>query len=211
MREHARNDSWQPGAGILREQSVHDRVARLAWFKSIVLPHEAALRKHVRRLVTPDLDVDDVVSESLTRAYAADDWQRITNGRSYLFRIARNLLVDAARRRAVVSFEVMADLEALNIADDAPSADAIVSAREELRRLEDVVDGLPPRCRQVFLLRRIHDHSLNEIAVELNVSVSTVEKHLARAMELVTRALAESDPVPSTSMRLAWRRAKDRR
>lgn len=190
---------------------MHDRVARLAWFKSIVLPHEAALRKHVRRLVTPDLEVDDIVSESLTRAYAAEDWPRISNGRSYLFKIARNLLVDAARRRAVVSFEVMADLEALNVADDAPSAEAIVSARDELRRLEDVVGALPPRCKRVFLLRRIHDHSLNEIAVELNVSVSTVEKHLARAMALVTEALAETDPVPSNSTRRAWRSAKDRR
>lgn len=129
---------------------MHDRIARLAWFKSIVLPHEAALRKHVRRLITPDLDVDDIVSESLTRAYAADDWPRISNGRSFLFRIARNLLVDAARRRAVVSFEVMADLEALNIADEAPSTEVIVSARDELRRLEKAVDRLPPRCREVF-------------------------------------------------------------
>lgn len=192
-------------------QSVHDLVARLAWFKSVILPHESALRRQVLRLASSDIDVDDVVSEALTRAYSASDWSRIDRGRGYLFTIARNLLFDAARRRAIVSFHTMADLDTLNVADDAPSAEAIVSAQDELRRLQEIVNTLSPRCRRVFLLRRVQERSLREIAVELGLSVSTVEKHLAKAMELLTQALAESDPVTSASTQPIWRRAKHRR
>lgn len=191
-------------------QPVHDLLARLAWFKSIILPHESALRRQVHRLAGPDVDVDDVVSEALARAYSASDWSRIDRGRGYLFTIARNLLFDAARRRSIVSFHRMADLDTLHLADDAPSTEAIVCAQDELRRLQEIVDELPLQCRRVFLLRRVHERSLQEIAVELGLSVSTVEKHLAKAMESLTQALAESDPATSGSTS-TWRGAKHRR
>ncbi|MGH8240541.1 MAG: RNA polymerase sigma factor, partial [Steroidobacteraceae bacterium] len=144
-------------------------------------------------------------------AYSSSDSPRIERGRGYLFAIARNLLFDAARRRAIVSFYRMADLDTLNVADDAPTAETIVSAQDELRRLQEVVDALSPQCRRVFLLRRIEEHSLHEIAVELGLSVSTVEKHLAKAMASLTQALAESDPVIPLSTTPLWPRTKHRR
>jgi len=187
---------------------MHDLLARLAWFKSVILPHEPALRRQVRRLAAPGVDHEDVISEALTRAYSASDWSRIDRGRGYLFTIARNLLFDAARRRSIVSFHQFADLETLDVPDGAPSVETIVSAEDELRRLQEVVDQLPPQCRRVFLLRRVEERSLQEIAVALGLSVSTVEKHLAKAMELLTQALAERDPVIPASTAPLWRRAK---
>ena len=60
--------------------------------------------------------------------------------------------------------------------------DRIVSAREDLRRLEDAIDALPSRTRQVFLLSRMHGCTYDEIAVGLGISVSTVEREIARAI-----------------------------
>lgn len=174
-----------------------DRAARLAWFKSIVLPHEAALRRHVRRLAAHNFDTDDIVSEVLTRAYATAEFERIDRGRGFLFAIARNLLTDMARRQSVISFDLMANLELLDVADDAPSTEAVVSSRDELRRLQLFVDSLPLQCRRVFLLRRVEELSPGEIADQLQLSVSTVEKHLAKAMALLTAAMADCDLVAS--------------
>lgn len=58
----------------------------------------------------------------------------------------------------------------------------IVSDRQELRRLEDVVLALPARTRQVFLLNRMHGCTYEEIAVGLAISTSTVEREMAKAI-----------------------------
>lgn len=191
---------------------MDDWAARHAWFKAIILPHEAALRKHVRRLTREsDIDADDIVSEALMRAYTTERFERIEYGRTFLFTIARNLLTDIVRRRAIVSFELMANLEALEVADESSSAESVVSARDEVRQLQKVVDEMPNQCRRVLLLRRIEDLSMRQIAERMQLSVSTVEKHLAKAVALLTRAVAEEEPVQRRVERTVWRSVKDKR
>jgi RNA polymerase sigma factor (sigma-70 family) len=165
-------------------------ITRLEWFKTVILPHEAALRARLRRLCPAGFDVDNLVAESLVRAYTAKDITRIPTGRGYLFAIARNLLIDAARRDTIVSLDFVADLDTLR-SDD--TLEASLTARDELRRLQAIIDTLPPQCRRVFLLRRIHDLSLGEIAGQMSLSVSTVEKHLAKAVMLVAKAVSERE------------------
>ena len=165
-------------------------ITRLEWFKTVILPHESALRARLRRLCPAGFDVDNLVAESLARAYTAKDIARITIGRGYLFAVARNLLIDAARRDTIVSLDFMADLDTLR-SDD--TLEASLTARDELRWLQGVIDTLPTQCRRVFLLRRIHELSLIEIAGQMSLSVSTVEKHLAKAVMLVAKAVSERE------------------
>jgi len=161
---------------------------RLDWFKEVVLPHEAALRGRMRRVMRRHEDVDDVVAEVLTRAYATQDFARITAGRSYLFQIARNLLIDEARRAKIVVLEEIADLD---LVADTISAERLLQARDQLRRLEAIVDTLPPQCRRAFILRRVHDRPVKEIAEEMGLSVFTVDKHIAKATLKVMQALGQ--------------------
>jgi len=190
---------------------VSDRAARIAWFKAGVLPHEASLRRFLRRTGAPDMDLDDLVSEALTRTYAAEDWRRITNGRSYLFTIARNLVFDAARRQKIVAFETVADLDALGLVDAQPSAEAVLTTRDELRVLQAAVDRLPPRAREVFLLRRVENLSQRQVGERLNLSVSTVEGHFTKAIAALTKALQDSDPIRSGDAGPAWRSQRQKR
>ncbi|MDZ7895995.1 MAG: sigma-70 family RNA polymerase sigma factor [Sphingobium sp.] len=162
--------------------------AKLDWFKSVILPHEGALRARLRRVLPKRDDVDDLVAETMTRAYATQDYPRITAGRSYLFQIARNLIIDEVRRSKIVSFEAIADLDLIN---DNGSAERQLQARDELRRLEAIIETLPIQCRRAFLLRRVHDKSVKQIAEEMGLSVSTVDKHIARASVKVMQALGE--------------------
>ncbi|WP_337187505.1 sigma-70 family RNA polymerase sigma factor [Phenylobacterium sp.] len=190
---------------------MSDRAERIAWFKAGVLPHEASLRRFLRRTGARDMDLDDLVSEALTRTYAAEDWQRITNGRSYLFTIARNLVFDAARRQKIVAFETVADLDALGLVDAQPSAEAVLTTRDELRVLQAAVDRLPPRAREVFLLRRVENLSQRQVGERLNLSVSTVEGHFTKAIAALTKALQDSDPIRSGDAGSGWRSQRQRR
>jgi RNA polymerase sigma factor (sigma-70 family) len=164
--------------------------AKLEWFKTVILPQEAALRGRLRRILLSTHELDDMVAEVMTRAYATENWENVTTGRAYLFTIARNLVIDTARRNKVVSFETIADLELLGGENN---IEAQLHAREALRQVETIVESLPPQCRRVFILRRIHEKSMLEIAEEMSLSVSTVEKHLAKAIAIVMRAWAERE------------------
>ena len=135
--------------------------------------------------------MDDVVSESLIRAYQVSDFDRIKHGRAFLFTITRHLLIDIARQRSVVSFDLVANIESHSIKEHSvPSPEVIIEAQDELRLLQRVVEALPPRCREVFILRRVEGLAIVEIAGRLQLSVSTVEKHLAKSIALVAQGMA---------------------
>jgi RNA polymerase sigma-70 factor (ECF subfamily) len=169
---------------------VQEIRAKLDWFKTVILPQEAALRGRLRRILPSTHELEDMVAEVLTRAYATENWENVTTGRAYLFTIARNLVIDTARRNKVVSFETIADLELLQ---GDHNVEAQLHAREALRQVQTIVDSLPIQCRRVFILRRVHEKSMLEIADEMSLSVSTVEKHLAKAIGIVMRAWAERE------------------
>lgn len=183
---HAIKTSWRGWErAITGGIGLHDIRAKLDWFEAVILPHQTALRGRLSRILRSSQDLDDTVSEVLARAWSTDDWARVDHGRAYLFHIARNLIIDEARRDKIVSFEQIADLELLQahtVLEDQ------LHARSELRWLQDFLPQLPRQCRRVFHMRRVQEKSMREIAEELALSVSTVEKHLAKAVLLIMRA-----------------------
>ncbi|MBD8620905.1 sigma-70 family RNA polymerase sigma factor [Sphingomonas sp. CFBP 13728] len=183
-------------------------IDRYTWFKTVVLPHEPALLARLRRIVRNRDDVEDLAAETMARAYACVDFTRIDRGRAFLFQIARNLIIDIARRDKIVSFDVVADLDLLYVDN---SVEAGLHARDELRRLKVIVDTLPPQCRRVFLLRRVHDRSMTEIAEELGLSVSTVEKHLTKAITRIMQAIRDREEVAVERYDRAIEEVRDRR
>lgn len=162
--------------------------ARLDWFKQSILPHEGALRSRLRRVMSRSHEVDDLVAECMTRAYAGGDMHRPQSGKAFLFQIARNLLIDEARREKIVSLELVAELDVLHA--DTSTEDAL-HARDELRHLQAILDTLPPQCRRAFILRRVHGKSVKEIAEEMQLSVFTVDKHLTRAAVKIMQAIGQ--------------------
>lgn len=180
----------ETGAGTGKTASTRADWAKLDWFETLILPHEPALRGRMRRLNPHAQDLDDLVSEVLTRAYANPRWREVDSGRAYLFTIARNLMIDLARRQKVVAFESLMEWDTMDSGHD---LSAQLCARSQLRRLAKVLDTLPPQPRKVFVMRRIHEKSCGEIAEELGLSVSTVEKHLGVALRAFMGELARQD------------------
>ena len=170
--------------------------ARRLWFRREVLPLEPALRAYARRFCHGGAEeVEDFVHEAFARLIAYPDWRAITNVPAFAVRTLRNIAISAARRRKIVSIDVMADLETIDVADERPSQDRIVAAREELRLLAGLIADLPPQCRKVFTLRKIYGLSHAQIAVQLGLSVSTVEKHISKGLRLCSERLAKTPAV----------------
>jgi len=72
--------------------------------------------------------------------------------------------------------------------DDQPSVETELIAREQLAILQRILDGLPERTRAIFRRFRIDGEPQRVIAGELGISVSAVEKHLARAYQAIAAA-----------------------
>lgn len=64
-----------------------------------------------------------------------------------------------------------------------------VEAKDLHKKIETSLASLPEKCRQVFLLSRREDMSNKEISLELNISVSTVEKHIGKALKILKEDL----------------------
>jgi RNA polymerase sigma-70 factor (ECF subfamily) len=173
--------------------ATEDELARRAWFRQHILPLEPQLRQHLHRVAPRDMDVDDLVHDALVKAMSNANWRQVVSPAGFLFTVGRNLVYDQLRRRAVVPLDYVAELDASDFRDDSPDAEAVLVGREELRLLARLVQELPPQCRRVFTLRKIHDLSPHAIAERLGLSVSTVEKHLVKALRRCSEGLARND------------------
>lgn len=100
---------------------------------------------------------------------------------AYLFRSARNLAIDHLRAQRIRVSQGAGILPEPRV-DDSRLPDAVLTARDELRLLDEALRTLPERTRQTFLLHRVHGRSYPEIARAFGVSVSTVEKDMMRAL-----------------------------
>lgn len=165
---------------------VDDATLR-AWFAEQILPHEAALLRFIHRHSRADDDSVDIRQEIYERALKGARHELPQSARAYLFAIARNALIDRARRERVVSFEHMADLDALTLDPDMFATERHFDARDELRRAMEGLERLPPRCREVVRLRKVEGLSIRETADRLGIGHHTVERQLTLGM----RALAD--------------------
>ncbi len=137
-------------------------------------------------------DVDDIVQESFLRISSLESHDSIHNPRGFLFRTARNLLVDKARKRSVratarLPFEM--GYEAHSRAAKKLSPECQVSAQQELDVVLRAIDDLPERCRRVFLLQRRNNYTYAEVAKILSISESMVQKHMRKALVQLYKAL----------------------
>lgn len=160
-------------------------VERALWLSRNILVHEPQLRAWLGRRSTPGIDIDDVVQESYAILAGLHAVDHIQNPRVYFFEVAKSVILQSFRQKRVVAFSALAEFDALVIPDDSPSPEAIAAGRQELGRLADLVDKLPPKCREAFVLRKVRGLSQREVAAAMGVSENTIEKHIGKALGLL--------------------------
>jgi RNA polymerase sigma-70 factor (ECF subfamily) len=160
-----------------------------AWFVREVLPLEAALMQFLRRRRRNTADADDLRHDIYVRVCEAAQKEIPHPARPFVFAIARNLVIDHARRDHVVPIDAVADIDALNVAADMPGPESSAIAREELRALQEALDRLPQRCREAVVLRKIEGLPRREIAVRMGIAEKTVRRHIGDGMRALADAL----------------------
>lgn len=165
-------------------------------FERLYQAHAGELHGFARRRVGRQ-DAEDVVQEAYLHLLQTGASATLEQPRAYLFRIAANLTVDAARK--MKTRLRYADDEALFLgfveARVCPESEAIRAL--EMRRFHASLAELPPRCREAFILNQIEGRTRAEIATQLGLSVRTVDRHILRAFAHVRRRLQGPEPLPA--------------
>jgi RNA polymerase sigma-70 factor (ECF subfamily) len=145
------------------------------------LENELALKRYLRRFIRSREAADDLAQEAFLRAFAAETGRVIEAPKAFLFKVAKNLALNELARQTSVAMEPLGDLERQDVIEDNSqvAVDDVVDSRERVRLLARAIAALPPQCAKVFILRKMQGMSQKEIAVRLNISVRTVENHVA--------------------------------
>lgn len=155
-----------------------------------------SLERFLTRKLDNPADAAEVAQETFIRLYRLEHPDQLDNARAFLFQVASNLAVDQLRRRSLHFRFLKAETrdsgegELPEGAADSASPEQILSSQEKLARIYEAVDRLPEKCRQAFLLHRNSGLSYGDIAKELGVSVSSVEKYILQALKECRRALS---------------------
>lgn len=174
---------------------MHDLVEEL-------VKHYRDLRKQLTRELRDPEHAADIAQSSFEHVYthalnlndsahgADNPTLKIESPRALLFRVARNLCIDAARHRKVVQ-EWVRDRGHAGVMTVAPSSEYLTAQRQVLERVVQTLEKLPPRRREVFLLFRAYGYTYAEIAARLGITEMAVAKHVARAVLDCSRTLLE--------------------
>ena len=147
------------------------------------MENESALKRFLERFFYDTHDIEDILQEVFLQTWNIEKKQEIQLPKSYLFRVARNMALKELKKK---SKQISAFIEEVN-PDELVCNETVteneVDLSERLILFEKALATLPPRCRNVFVLRKIFGFSQKEIARRMNISVSTVEKHIINGIQ----------------------------
>lgn len=156
-------------------------------FVELTEPHRPALWEYCVRLTGSPWDAEDLVQDTLLRAFArlGHVYQPLDHPRAYLFRIATNGWIDEMRRARIP----LGDPGELEAVPTEGSGDLGLRSREALGHL---VRHLPPRQRVTFLLSEVFDFRDREIGGMLGISTGAVKALLHRARGALKASLGDT-------------------
>jgi RNA polymerase sigma-70 factor (ECF subfamily) len=154
-----------------------------------VFPHIARLRRMLRRRGQSIDDTDDVMQELFVRVLTNHrSGTEIRDPQAFLARVALNLATNAyakMHRELYASHSV----DDLCLADRSFAPDELASRDQCLERLQSTLDELEQRTRNAYLLHRLYGLTYEQIGEQLDMTVRTVENHIAKAMNALANAM----------------------
>ena len=167
---------------------------RARHFESVVWPHVRSAWNYARWLVRNNHDAEDVLQDSLLKAYKALDSFRGADARPWVLSIVRNTALNFHQREDRHR-SLDWNPEQPEPPDTAPDPEQALLEQARSGRLREAIQNLDPEFREVIVLREIEELSYKEIAAVLDVPVGTVMSRLARARQRLLVALNPAQEV----------------
>ncbi|MDO6414628.1 sigma-70 family RNA polymerase sigma factor [Sphingomonas sp. BIUV-7] len=168
-------------------RALQARQKRAAWVADQIVPYEPRMRAWLSRWRVSPEDADELLQDAYCRIALLESLDHIDRPVPYFFSIVRNLLARRHRRQRIVSFELIAEVDAFQ---DHPSHDIEDQTSDRLvyEKIIALIDRLPPKCRQIIRLRKLEDWPQKQIAAHLQISEKTVECQIRLGLRAIREA-----------------------
>lgn len=164
----------------------------------------ASLLRKIRPAASSQ-DIEDILQDTFINTYQSSLKQEIRFPKAFMVKTAIRLAnrqinlaqrADSSDRMEEFSDELLSSYETAGFSSNTENE---VLQREDFAFLCEAVNELPPQCRKVFILKKIYGLSQKEIAQRLEISQSTVEKHVAKGLLLTTQYYREVKQLDTVS------------
>ena len=150
---------------------------------------ERPLKGYFGKRIRDRSQVDDMVQDVFVRLSKRDDLTELERPEAYIFHIAANLVRDRARRK-ITHRSFTKDLSDRNenfIEEISP--ERVLQGKRRVLALQNALNELPERTRVIFVLQRFEEFTYKEIGKRLNISTSSVEKHMMQAIKHIKQRM----------------------
>ena len=152
----------------------------------------------INRMIRSREEVEDLAQEAFIKAFTSlESFNEEYSFSTWLFKIASNNAIDYIRKRKLQTFSINKPLESdesdysFELPDTGPEPDQELIAAQRKKMLDEAMQSLPAKYRQVILMRHVDEKEYQEIAKILKLPLGTIKAHIFRARELLYRQLRD--------------------
>ena len=156
--------------------------------REVYKQHYEAVLKYILFLTNNEQQAHDLLQETFLKFYKMR--VQVEFPRTYLIKIARNLMYDQYRKKRLIQFF---SLQQDKRVDDAPLPEMVIERNEENQHLYRALQQLPLKYREVITLRYIEEYSVKEVAAILNCNEIKVKNDTARGLKDLRKQLEGGD------------------
>jgi RNA polymerase sigma factor (sigma-70 family) len=142
--------------------------------------HNEALIRFLRGRVGSHNEALEVAQEAYVRLLSLDQPGAVSYLRAFLFKTAANIAID--RRRRNQNFDKVAGRQLFSELTENRTPERQLSGEQTLRHLGALIESMPPKCRESFVMNQIHGLDAATIARRLGITDSMVRKYVVRAL-----------------------------
>ncbi len=149
--------------------------------------HNAALLRFISAKVGSEQEAREIAQEAYVHLLQIDRPGAVSFLQAFLFKTAANLAIDRLRQRSRRSH--MLSMPEVDFAAFELTPERQLSGEQAMSVLGDAIAQLPPKCRQAFLLHRVYEMKIEDIAERLGIGVCMARRYVARGLEYVRQCL----------------------
>lgn len=152
--------------------------------------HNAALLRFISAKIGSEQEAREIAQEAYVHLLQLNHPAAISFLRAFLFKTAANLAIDRLRQRGRRSH--MTSMADLDFAVFELTPERQLSGEQAMSIFGDAVGRLPAKCRQAFLLHRVYEIQMDEIAKRMGIGECMARRYVARGLEYVRQCLDEA-------------------